>query len=33
MMQEGLNCALHRSADLLDAISRLMLAKGGEVDA
>ena len=33
MMQEGLNCALHRSADLLEALSRRMLAKGGEVDA
>jgi hypothetical protein len=33
MMQEGLNCALHRAADLLEAISQLMLAEAGEVDA
>ena len=33
MMQEGLNCALYRAADLLEAISRLMLVEAGEVDA
>ena len=33
MMQEGFNCALYRAADLLEAISRLMLVEAGEVDA
>ena len=32
MMQEGFNCALYRAADLLEAISRLMLVEAGEVD-
>ena len=33
MMQEGFHCALHRAANLLKAISRLVLVEAGEVDA
>ena len=32
MKQEGLNSALQRAADLLEAASRLRIAKAGEVD-